>query len=268
MPLSNYHTHTTYCDGRNTAEEMIISAIERGFSEIGFSSHSPIMGEDWTMSKEDIPLYKKKLLSLREKYKEKIKVYIGIEQDVLSSNPTDGFDYVIGSVHSVNAGGKEYSVDCSLFETKRAIDEGFGGDPYALAESYFDRVATLYERTGCDIVAHFDLITKFIEKEAYLSEEHPRYRNAREKALEKLFSAPVVFEVNTGAIARGYRTSPYPTFEVIKRIAEAGKPLVINSDAHRADMIDFGIIDTKKTLSSLGIKCISSMEEIKQMRLK
>ena len=40
MIKTNYHTHTTYCDGVNTAEEMIQSAIEKRFSILGFSSHS------------------------------------------------------------------------------------------------------------------------------------------------------------------------------------------------------------------------------------
>ena len=37
---TNYHMHTVWCDGRNTVEEMIRAAIDRGFDEIGFSSHA------------------------------------------------------------------------------------------------------------------------------------------------------------------------------------------------------------------------------------
>ena len=37
MIKTNYHTHTTYCDGVNTAEEMIQTAIEKHFSILGFS---------------------------------------------------------------------------------------------------------------------------------------------------------------------------------------------------------------------------------------
>ena len=38
--LYNYHTHTNYCDGKNTAEEIVKKAIELGLSELGFSGHS------------------------------------------------------------------------------------------------------------------------------------------------------------------------------------------------------------------------------------
>ena len=36
----NFHTHTTYCDGKSTAEEMVQKAIELRFSQLGFSGHS------------------------------------------------------------------------------------------------------------------------------------------------------------------------------------------------------------------------------------
>ena len=37
--LSNLHTHSTFCDGVNTPEEIVKSAVERGFSSVGFSGH-------------------------------------------------------------------------------------------------------------------------------------------------------------------------------------------------------------------------------------
>ena len=38
--LQNLHTHTTYCDGINTPEQIILTAIDKGFGAIGFSGHS------------------------------------------------------------------------------------------------------------------------------------------------------------------------------------------------------------------------------------
>ncbi|MBQ7974646.1 MAG: hypothetical protein IJ300_03045 [Clostridia bacterium] len=39
MIKQNLHTHSLYCDGKNTLEELTEAAIERGFSSIGFSGH-------------------------------------------------------------------------------------------------------------------------------------------------------------------------------------------------------------------------------------
>ena len=38
--LCNYHTHTIYCDGNNTPEEVVVAAIQKGFYSIGFSGHA------------------------------------------------------------------------------------------------------------------------------------------------------------------------------------------------------------------------------------
>ena len=36
----NLHTHSTFDDGKNTIEETVLSAIEKGFDSIGFSGHA------------------------------------------------------------------------------------------------------------------------------------------------------------------------------------------------------------------------------------
>lgn len=264
MKPSSYHLHTTFCDGKNTAEEMILAAIENVCAEIGFSGHSHLPGEEWTMSEEGTVEYFNTLTSLREKYKDKIRVYIGIEQDFYSAPPTLPFDYIIGSVHSVLVGDIYYSVDESIEATERAITEGFGGDAYAFCEAYYDNVAKLYEKTKCDIIGHFDLVTKFIEKAPLFSVEHPRYKAARDKALEALFATPALFEINTGAISRGYRTTPYPSNEIIEKIAETGKPFVLNSDAHSVETVNFMLDDVAYDLDSKGYQYLTELSKIVQ----
>ena len=40
MVFSTFHNHTTYCDGSNTAEEMVQAAVAAGCPAFGFSGHS------------------------------------------------------------------------------------------------------------------------------------------------------------------------------------------------------------------------------------
>ena len=262
MKFSSYHVHTTFCDGKNTAEEMILAAISQGCSEIGFSGHSYLPQESWTMSEQETLNYFETLTLLKEKYKDKIRVYIGIEQDYYSESPTLPFDYIIGSVHSVKVGEKYYYVDESTEATERAINEAFGGDPYAYCEAYYENVKEIYEKTRCDIIGHFDLVTKFIELSPIFSETHPRYVAARDEALDALIDTPAFFEINTGAISRGYRKTPYPTSDVIAKIASAGKPFVINSDSHSAETIDFMLDDVAAELDSKGYSYIKALSEL------
>ena len=262
MKYSTYHAHTTYCDGKSTAEEMILSAIDKGCPEIGFSGHSPLPGLRWPMSEEDVGKYFHEIISLREKYKARINVFVGIEQDQESEMIDLPFDYVLGSTHAVNVLGRRIDVDGPIDFIKDSIKECFGGDPYAYCEAYYKKVARIYEDTHCDIIGHFDLITKYIESDPIFSESDTRYIKARDEALEALLETPAVFEVNTGAISRGYRTTPYPNPYVLERIKATGKPIVVNSDSHKSDTVAFLIEETAEKLVSKGFKCLTSLEEI------
>ena len=263
MKYSTYHAHTEFCDGRSTAREMILAAIERGCPEIGLSSHSPLPYEsNWSMKKSDEDKYIEALGKLKKEYEKQIKVYKGLEFDTLSDRPSDRYDYVIGSAHHVCFEGGRYDVDHSAAITRRAILDGFGGDAYKYAECYFDEMARVYELSGCDIIGHFDLLLKFNEQDPIFDTEHPRYVKARDAALDRLLATPAVFEVNTGAIHRGYRTSPYPDGDVLARIKAAGRPIVVTSDSHSADTVDFLIDKTAAELTERGFRCIRSMDEL------
>ena len=263
IKYSTYHAHTEFCDGKSSAERMILAAIARRCPEIGLSSHSPLPYENgWAMKAEEEDNYISRLEYLRKTYEKQIKVYIGLEFDTLSNRPSDRYDYIIGSVHHVCNGGRHYDVDHAAVITRQAILEGFGGDKYKYAECYFEEMSRVYELSGCDIIGHFDLLLKFNEQDPVFDTANPRYVKARDKALDKLLDTPAIFEVNTGAIHRGYRTAPYPEDYVLQRIREAGKPVVVTSDSHSADTVDFLVDETARSLEENGIHCISSMAEL------
>ena len=270
MRLSTYHTHTRFCDGKCTAEEMLLRAIELGCPEYGFSGHSYTEGdEDWCMSRENTELYRREVLRLREKYKDKIRVYLGIEQDYLSKEPTVGYDYVIGSVHTLIKDGVRASVDGGTYECRAGnVKNLWGGDAYAFVEDYFRASAEVYDRTKCDIVGHFDLVCKFNEKERMFDENHPRYIKAATDALDKLLLTPAVLEFNTGGVYRDYKTQFYPAPFLLERIAAAKRPMLITSDTHNTDSLLFGYESAVKILDGYGIKYLFSMEEVLKLTRK
>lgn len=53
MHLNNLHTHTIFCDGKNTPEEMVLGAINNNFNSLGFSSHGPVEKETYWNIKRD-----------------------------------------------------------------------------------------------------------------------------------------------------------------------------------------------------------------------
>ena len=238
---SNYHTHTTFCDGADAPEDIILHAISLGCPEIGFSGHSyTYFDESWCMSKEECEGYFSCITELKEKYKDKIKVYCGIEQDLWSDEPCDRYDIVVGGVHYVKKGDAFLPTDESGELTKKIVAEHYRGDYLAFCEDYFRDASLLYDRTKCDIVAHFDIITKFNEGDVLFDTSCERYRRAYLSALDILCKHPVKFEINTGAIARGYRKDPYPKIDIIDEIKKRGCELILSSDAHAKEGLLFG----------------------------
>ena len=245
MMFSNYHTHTTYCDGADTPEELVLEAIRLGCPEIGFSGHSHLREDACSMSEADTLAYCREVTRLKETYADRIAVRLGIEQDIFSEIDRSLFDYVIGAVHYVEKEGALFAVDDGRETLISTVNTAFGGDFYACAEAYYELVGSLYERTGCNVIAHFDLITKYNEGNALFDSKDPRYLAAADRALERLMACPVLLEVNTGAMARGYRTEPYPAPRYRQRWLDAGKELIFSSDCHDRRFLLYGFEELK-----------------------
>ena len=228
----NYHTHTTYCDGADGPEELVLEAIRLGCPEIGFSGHSHLTEHDGSMTEQGTLDYCAEIRRLQVQYADRIRIRLGIEYDIFSEVDSSLFDYTIGAVHWVRKNGVLYPVDECSDSFVRTVNEIYGGDFYACVEDYYDLVGSLYERTHCDVIAHFDLITKYNEGNKLYDMSDPRYIAAADAALDRLIEAPVLLEVNTGAMARGYCTAPYPDQRIRDRWLAAGKELIFSSDCH------------------------------------
>ena len=239
--MRDLHIHTTFSDGRNPPEEMVLAAIAKGMTTIGFSDHSYTPFDTaFCIPKEKLPAYREEIAALKAKYAGQIEILCGIEQDFYSDEPTDGYDYVIGSVHYVKVGEAYLPVDESRERLLDAVKRHFGGNIYALAEAYYRTVAQVAEKLHPSIIGHFDLITKFNEGGTLFDESHPRYIAAWQAAADKLLTAGIPFEINTGAISRGYRTAPYPAAPIREYLAARGANFLLSSDSHRADTLCFG----------------------------
>ena len=231
------HTHTTFSDGANTPEEMVKEAIALGMSEIGFSDHSFLeFDPSYCMKEERIGDYKAEVNRLKEVYKDQISVKLGIEQDYLTKIPAEGYDYVIGSVHYVTNESGIYAVDDSVEIFEHAI-ETFGNDPYALCEAYFETIADVVRKTNCDIIGHFDLVSKFNERYSFFDEKDPRYVAAWQKAADILIATGKIFEINTGGISRAWRTDAYPSKAMRTYIKEHGGEFILSSDCHKKECL-------------------------------
>ena len=240
MGFTDLHTHTTYCDGRNTPEEMVEAAIERGVTTLGLLAHSYVeFDKHYAIDPTRVEDFRAEVAELREKHKDKINILFGIEADYYATEIYGGTDYVIGSCHYFKSGDKYYTIDGSRDNVIACINELFDGDPYAMAEAYFDLISGIKERVGATIVGHFDIIMKFNEARDIFDDKNERYVRAWKRAVDKLVSDGLCFEINTGAIARGRRTTPYPTDDIINYIKSKGGTLILSSDCHFKEKLAF-----------------------------
>lgn len=251
---ANFHTHSTCCDGENTPSEMAARAFESGFEALGFSGHSfTDFDQSCCMSALSEARYRTEISRLKEFYAGRMEIYCGIEQDYFSGRVPPEYEYAIGSVHYLLRDGEYLCVDWSQERTRENITK-YGGDPYAYAEGYFELAGKVLEVTGADIVGHFDLVRKFDELDPLLDENHPRYRRAALSALESLCAGGKrpVFEINTGAMARGYRTAPYPSEWILREIHARGCPIMITSDCHDCELLSSGYDEAVATARRAG----------------
>lgn len=257
--LTDFHVHTSYCDGKNTPEEIILYAIDKGFSSIGFSGHgyTPF---DLHYCMKDTDGYIEEISRLKKKYSGKIQIYCGAEEDSHSWVKRENFDYIIGSSHYFNHNGQYYPIDSNYDCLKKCL-EIFDSDVLKTAESYYDSLVSYIAERKPDIVGHFDLITKFDEVEESLFLNNSDYLKKAEKYMKKAAQIDVIFEVNTGAIARGVRKTPYPAENLLYILKENDAKIILSSDCHYIEKLNFQFEETEKFLRDIGFRFVYELDD-------
>lgn len=243
--ITNYHTHCAFCDGKLMPEDYVLSAVKKGFTSIGFTSHAPVLFEtDWTMKPTNLPIYIDLINSLKGKYKNEIQIYTGLETDYYPGckdyRDYPGVDYTIGAIHFIydEKNRKYMALDGSIDEFIETLDITFNGDIQALVETYYDLLREMLKTHTPDILAHLDVIKKNNINNQFFIETDSWYRKQVEELLKIVKKNNVIVEVNTGGISRGYTTDVYPSSWILRLMKQMDIPLVLNSDAHHPDWID------------------------------
>ena len=163
--LTNYHSHSLYCDGRANMEDFIRFALSEGFTLWIFFPCPLPFSTAWTMEWDAMDDYLAEFHRLKAKYTGQIELYIGLEIDYLNeeSNPSVvrfrelPLDYRIGSVHLLyDDKGEIVDVDVTADKFCRVVDKHFNGDLVRVVHLYYDRLMRMVELGGFDIVGHAD----------------------------------------------------------------------------------------------------------------
>lgn len=226
MIKSNYHTHTVRC-GHATGndEQYVLAAIEAGLEELGFSDHMPYpdaSNPHDRMEYHQAQEYIDSINSLKEKYKDQIKIYVGFECEFFPER----LDYYKEMYERVDylICGQHYKI----------LDE-YGYDYYtsdADLEVYADQVIGAME-SG---------LIKFLAHPSYFMLGRKTWNEACDKAAHRICKAAqdlnIPLEINLKGtkypkgIYNGYDSYRYPNLAFWHIAAEYDVKAIVGMDAH------------------------------------
>ena len=267
MNLTNYHSHSLYCDGRANMEDFIRFALSEGFTSYGFSSHAPLpFPTAWTMEWDCMDDYLAEFRRLKAKYAGQIELYIGLEIDYLNeeSNPSVArfrelpLDYRIGSVHLLyNAKGEVVDVDVTADKFRKLVDEEFGGDLVRVVHLYYERLMRMVELGGFDIVGHADKM--HYNAAAYRPGllDEPWYDALIQEYFDAIVRKGYIVEVNTKSYLE--LGTFYPNERYFPVLLEKGIRVQVNSDSHYPERINNGRLQALAALQASGYHTVTEM---------
>ena len=249
------------CDGRNSLNEMIDSAIDAGFTDFGMSCHgyAPF---DMQYSMPDEKTYLDTMARAKAEYAGKIRLYTGVEEDVFAPSACpEKYDYIIGDVHyDIDETTSEHiAVDGNPKDFIAVRDNICHGDAMTLVKRFYENMVRAAKKQPA-ILGHFDLVTKCNNDNCFFDEQSSDYIDTALEALEECNKYGVIFEVNTGAIARGYKTLPYPAPFILKKLCELGGKVTVSADCHFKEYITCGFDIALNVIRDAGFTKISVWE--------
>lgn len=242
----NFHSHTQFCDGRDTMEHFAAQACDEGFLHYGFSPHSPLPGvaSPCNMSAEQVPVYLAEAKRLRELYQGKMSVYASMEIDYMSENWNAAIpyfqelplDYRISSIHFLKSPDGYVDIDGNFLSFRDKLYKHFHDDIRGVVEQYYTATAKMIELGGFDIIGHFDKIglnASYFDPEI---EQQLWYLSLVDNIIRLIADRGLIIEINTKAREQHGRF--FPAERRLPQIIEAGIPIVVNSDAHYIHLLD------------------------------
>lgn len=265
--LTNYHSHSLYCDGRAGMEDFVRFAISEGFTSYGFSSHAPLpFSTFWTMEWDSMDDYLAEFRRLKLKYAQDIELYIGLEIDYLNeeSNPSIArfrelpLNYRIGSVHMLYTDkGDVVDIDATADKFREIVDEHFAGDIVRVVKQYYNSLMKMVELGGFDIVGHADKMhyNASCYRPGLLDE--PWYDELIHIYFAEIARKGYQVEINTKA----YHDlgTFYPNKRYFSILHDLGIHVQVNSDSHYPERINNGRPEALRALKHAGYKTVMEL---------
>ena len=258
----NLHSHTQFCDGRDSMEAIADAARDAGMVYLGFTPHSPVpIKSPCNMLMKQLDEYYAETDRLREKHVGVMEVGRSLEIDYLGPDygphvdimQRQPLDYRLGSVHFVpNQSGVLLDCDGRFERFAGYLKDGYGDDLRYVVEKYFEQVLMMIERGGFELLGHFDKIAGNASQAWPGLEDERWYEALIDDVVSGAASNGLVVEINTKAYAEKGRF--YPAERWWNKLIEAGVAVAIDSDVHSASKIMSGRAEALEKFAGLKKK--------------
>lgn len=267
--LTNYHSHSTFCDGKAPMETFVRQALLEGFYSYGFSSHAPLpFPTRWTLDASAVGEYLAEIQRLKKQYDGQIELYAGLEIDYLDEhhNPASDYfqslplDYRIGSVHLLHTPqGEIIDIDTSPETFQANLNRHWNGDLRYVIESYYDKLMKMVSLGGFDILGHADKLSFNAESVSPGITQEPWYQDILQTYFQQIARQGIMVEINTKKfIPHGVF---FPQRNHFPTLLQLGIPVVVNSDSHRPEAINSGRPEAFQALVSTGFKQVMELHQ-------
>ena len=264
--LTDYHVHLRPDDGDATPERFFTpanasryreAAAARGIEALGVSEHVHRFRQAldvWTH-----PFWRESAVDDLDAYaafvREQTDLRLGIEADWLPGREdrmrellgAHEWDYVIGSIHFLSDGAVDMEGEHDVWRS---------GDPDEVWARYFDELGAAARSGLFDILAHPDLVKVWGDRRPAPAGDLRRFYD---RAMEGIAGSDVAIEVSTAGLRKPVEEI-YPAPELLAMCLEAGRPVVLSSDAHVPEHFGDRYGDAVAMLRSLGVEEIAVFE--------
>lgn len=267
MILTNYHSHSRYCDGQGEIRDYAIAAIAQGMASIGFSGHSPVpFASDWNMTKDDYPAYLKDCYDVKKEFQNQIEIYTGLETDfiegVQGSCSFPEVDYTVGSVHYFKTpDGQYWSFDYTAEDFRQGLKQYFNNDIKKLVKTYYQNLRLMVQLSPPDIIGHLDLVKKFNKGDQFFNENESWYRDEVLASLDAITQTDCIVEVNYRGVLKKLTDDFFPARWILKACYERQIPLTISADAHKANELTALHSQVARHLNAIGYDSIKVLKD-------
>ncbi len=272
IPNFNFHQHSIFSDGKAAPEKYVEKAVELGFSETGFTEHSPLPFETpFSLKMEKISDYIKSVERLKRKYENRLDIYRALEMDFVPGMSEDfdfwrktvKADYLIGSIHLIKPENCDKlwftdGPDPDIYDL--GIKNLFDNNVKKAVTRFYDQTIEMIETQKFEIIGHFDKV-KMHNKGRLFNEDEKWYQILIDKVVDLIKQKNLIVEINTRGLYKKRYEGLFPDGAALEKVKRKNIPVIISSDAHKPDELNLYFDYAVKVLKNNGFKSVMRLKK-------